>query len=142
MATGYKNAFITLSPDCPVAAGHMPRQSTSIAGLEHALLSERPYYFNAEDLILQAHRLHKGVSDADVEAFSVFLFTRSQPCMRLSMLPKRWSWGVHYDEQGRKALYGAETRQYRHIATRSDLRVIATRPMRRLIGSRKHIAWG
>lgn len=89
MATGYLNAFITLAPDCPATAGTVPKQATSIAGLEHALLTERPYHYNGEDLILAVQRRHKEVSDADLDAFRAFLFAKPHPSMRTSMLPKR-----------------------------------------------------
>lgn len=131
MPTRYVNAFITLAPDCPVQSGTAPRLATSIAGLEHALLTERPYHYAGEDLTLQVHRLHKAVADEDLPAFRAFLFSKSQPCMRLSMLPKRWGWGVHFDGRGRMALHGAETEAYQTLSTRSDLRVMAARSSRR-----------
>lgn len=131
MATGYVNAFITLAPDCPTTAGTVPRQATSIAGLEHALLIEAPYRYTGEGLILAVHRRHKDIGDADLEAFRAALFAKPHPCMRASMLPKRWGWGVHYDEQGCIALYGAETEEYRRFAAREDLRVMAAVRSRR-----------
>lgn len=133
----YTNAFITLAPNCPVSAGTVPRLATSIAGLEHALLADRPYHYTANDLILEVHRQHKNVGDADLDAFKTFLFAKSHPCMRLSMLPKRWGWGVHCDEYGRMALYGVETDEYGDLAMRSDLRVMAARAARRSIGTRR-----
>jgi hypothetical protein len=136
MATGYTNAFVTIAPDCPVAAGTVPRQPMSIAGLEHALLAGNPYHYAAHDLILDVHRRHKNVGDSELDEFRAVLFAKSHPCMRLSMLTKRWGWGVHYDDQGRMALYGAETPEYRRFALRSDLRVMAARPSRRMPGSR------
>lgn len=131
----YTDAFITLAPDCPVAVGQVPRQPMSIAGLEHAVLLAHPYRYTASDLILEVQRRHKQVRDADLPAFRAYLFAKSHPCMRLSMLPKRWGWGVHYDEQSRMAIYGAETSNYCHFAMRSDLRVMPARPSRRVVGS-------
>lgn len=125
MATGYMNAFITLAPDCPATAGTVPKQATSIAGLEHALLTERPYHYTGEEMILAVQRHHKGIGDADLDVFAATFFAKPHPCMRASMLPKRWGWGVHYDEQGRIALYGAETDKYCRLSARTDLRVMA-----------------
>jgi hypothetical protein len=128
----YTNAFITLAPDCPIAAGQVPRQPMSIAGLEHALLLAHPYRYTSADLIVEVQRRHKHVRDSDLPAFRAWLFAKSQPCMRLSMLPKRWGWGVHFDELGHMAIYGAETSDYRHFAKRSDLRIMPARLSRRL----------
>jgi hypothetical protein len=135
MATGYANAFITLAPDCPLAVDTVPRQAMSIAGLEHALLIDNPYHYTCFDLILNMQRHQKNVSDDELEAFRSFLVAKSQPCMRISMLAKRWGWGVHYNELGLIALYGAESQKYRNLSMRSDLRVMAARPSRRLSGS-------
>lgn len=89
MATGYTNALVTLAPDCPATAGTVPRQPTSIAGLEHALLTGRPYHYTSDDRILDVHRRHKDVGDADPDAFRALLSAKSHPCMRVSMLPTR-----------------------------------------------------
>ena len=40
--------------------------------------------------------------------------------MRASALPKKYGWGVHFDEQGRMALYGMETDAYREFAAMTD----------------------
>lgn len=135
----YTNAFITLAPDCPIAVGQVPRQAMSIAGLEHALLFRSPYRYTAPDLIFEVQRRHKNVRDAELSAFRVWLLAKPQPCMRLSMLPKRWGWGIHFDELGRMAIYGAETSDYRRFAMRSDLRVMAARPSRRVGSSSKSL---
>jgi hypothetical protein len=134
MATGYVNAFITTAPDCPLAVGTVPTHAMSIAGIEHSLLLDCPYEYMAHELIIDVHRRHKRVDDVELEDFKALLFTKSHACMRLSMLTKRWGWGVHYNEQGRMALYGAETDEYRQFAMRSDLRVMTARPARRQLG--------
>lgn len=135
----YTNAFITLAPDCPITAGQVRRQAMSIAGLEHASLLGFPYRYTAPDLIFEVQRRHKSVRDVELPAFRAWLLAKPQPCMRLSMLPKRWGWGIHFDELGRMAIYGAETSDYRHFAMRSDLRVMAARPSRRVGSSSKSL---
>lgn len=133
----YTNAFITLAPDCPITVGQVPRQPMSIAGLEHALLLGFPYRYTSPDLIFEVQQRHKNVQDAELPAFRAWLLAKLRPCMRLSMLPKRWGWGIHFDELGRMAIYGAETSDYRHFAKRLDLRVMSARPSQRLGRSSK-----
>ena len=132
MANGFRNAFITLAPDCPVAAGHVPVRPTSIAGLEHSLLIGDPYHYTAEELFLAVQRRHKNVSDAELGAFKAFLASKPRPCMRLSMLPKRWGWGIHFDARGRMAIFGTETQEYENFSTRTDERVMPAWPSRRM----------
>ena len=125
MATGYVNTFITVAPDCPAAAGTVPDRATSIAGLEYALLTENPYRLTGDDLLFAVHLRHKQIGkDSDLEAVRAAFFSKPHPCLRASMLPKRYGWGVHYDEKGRIALYGVETERYRHLATREHLKII------------------
>lgn len=126
MASGYLNTFITISPDCPVAEGTVPPRPDSVAGLEHTLLGAKPYEFTGDDLILAVQSQRRGISgEADVHAFAKELFSKPHACLRASMLPKRYGWGVHYDERGRIAIYGCETESYRLFASRPDLIILA-----------------
>lgn len=124
MALGYLNTFVTLAADCPSSTGLAPDRPTSIAGLEYELLTAEPYRLTGEDLILAVHARHKGVADAELEAFKALLFSKPHPCLRASMLPKRYGWGAHYDAQGRIALYAAESEDYRRLTSQSDIRVV------------------
>ena len=126
MSTGYTSAFITIAPDCPVHAGEVPGKTESVPGLQYRLLTERPYTLTGDELIFAVHLVHKNIgADADLDAVRRALFAKPHPCMRASMLPKRYGWGVHYDEAGRIALYGAETAAYQQHAARDDLKILA-----------------
>lgn len=131
MAMGYFNTFIAVAPDCPADAGIVPSQPESIAGLEYMLLSANPYRLSGEDLILAVQARHKGISEADIEPFKIALFSRPHPCLRASMLPKRYGWGAHYDADGRIALYGVETEDYRRLASQSGIEIIPAMRNRR-----------
>lgn len=124
MAMGYLNTFVAVAPDCPVDIGIVPDRPMSIAGLEYMLLIANPYRLTGEDLILAVHARHKGIADAEIEPFKVALFSRPHPCLRASMLPKRYGWGAHYDANGRIALYGAETDDYRRLTSCPDIKVV------------------
>jgi hypothetical protein len=124
MAMGYLNTFVAVALDCPVGEGTVPGKPMSIAGLEHAVLTADPYRLTGEELILAVHARHKGVADSDIAAFRAALFAKPHPCLRASMLPKRYGWGAHYDAKGRIALYGVETDEYRRLTSRVDIAVI------------------
>jgi hypothetical protein len=125
MATGYIDTFITIAPDCPAKEGIKPLKASSIAGLEYALLSQNPYALTGDELIFAVHLRHKQIGeDAGLDAVRKALFSKPHPCLRTSMLPKRYGWGAHYDQRGRIALYGAETDAYRCFAARKDLQII------------------
>lgn len=133
MATGYTDTFITIAPDCPATAGTAPKMAASIAGLEHALLTAMPYRLTGDELLFAVHLRHKGICEDDgaLDAIRTAFFARPHPCLRASMLPKRYGWGVYYDGAGRIALYGAETADYRLFAARGDLKIIPAMRNRR-----------
>jgi hypothetical protein len=46
-------------------------------------------------------------------------------------LPKRYGWGAHYDADGRIALYGVETEDYRRLTSQSGTKVVPAMRNRR-----------
>jgi hypothetical protein len=125
MATGYTNTFITIAPDCPTAESVPPANPASIAGLEYALLMESPYGLTGDELIFAVYLRHKKIDRrTNLDVVKAAVFSKPHPCLRASMLPKRYGWGVHYDERGRIALYGAETNEYRRFTACERLKII------------------
>jgi hypothetical protein len=124
MAMGYTNTFVTVAPDCPAQAGETPKRPGSIAGLEYEFLQADPYKFTGEALILAVQARHKGIASADMKRFKIALFSKPHPCLRASMLPKRYGWGAHYDGEGRIALYGVESDDYRRLTSQADINVV------------------
>lgn len=117
------DTFVVVAPDCPVTAAVVPAAKgagPSVAVVQHELLTDRPYTLTLEDLIVEVHVRRAGVSRAEAESraaeIRAELFARPQACMRTSPLPKRYGWGVHYDERGRLALYAMESEEYRRFA--------------------------
>jgi Family of unknown function (DUF6157) len=107
--------------------------SSMIGGsLEHKLLSEHPYKFTYEALILEVHRLRLGVSTAEFalreSEFRAELFVKPRACMRASSLPKRYGWGIHFDAEHRMAIYPLESAEYARLS--EDKRVTQVSAMR------------
>jgi Family of unknown function (DUF6157) len=121
------DTFVQVSPDCPVHLGVMPTNKNdakpSMHVLQYQLLIQNPYRFTLEDLIYEVHIRHKQIpleqAEAHAETIRRELFEKKHPCMRASMLPKKYGWGVHYDQEGRLALYGMETEEYRRFVQNS-----------------------
>jgi hypothetical protein len=107
-STNSRDTLITVSSDCPVAEGTVPEKQGTIAAVEHALLAE-PYAMTSDDLLHATYRARGG--DKSREDF----FARPQACLRASPLVKQFGWGVHHDGEGRIALVGAETAEYRRL---------------------------
>lgn len=51
-------------------------------------------------------------------------FIQPRACLRTSPLPRQDGWGLHFDSQGRVALYAVDSEAYRRLLTAADLKVI------------------
>ncbi|MET0307291.1 MAG: DUF6157 family protein [Sphingomonas sp.] len=107
-STNSRDTLITVSSDCPVAVGTVPEKQGTVAAVEHALLAE-PYLMTSDDLLHATHRARGG--EKSREDF----FARPQACLRASPLVKQFGWGVHHDGEGRIALLGIESAEYRRL---------------------------
>lgn len=115
----YTNTFIIVSADCPVTTSKVPvssRAKKTAYEIEFDLLSSNPYRYNEQELIYEVHIRHKDLDTSYVSSHAEEiwqdLFKKPHPCLRASQLPKKFGWGIHYNEEGRIALYGMETDEY------------------------------
>jgi hypothetical protein len=107
-STDYRDTLITVSADCPVQRGTVPEKVGTVAAVQHGLLAT-PHALTSDDLLFAAHRARGG--EKEREAF----FARPQACLRASPLVKQFGWGLHSDGEGRVALVGMETAEYRAL---------------------------
>ena len=63
------------------------------------------------------HVRRQGVGGGDLKARRAALweefFGKPRACLRASMLPKKYGWGLHFDAEGRIALVPVESKEYR-----------------------------
>ena len=66
------------------------------------------------------HARHKGITPDELaargEALKAEFYAKPQPCMRASMLPKKYGWGIHFNAEGKLALLPMESPEYRGFA--------------------------
>ncbi|RUT29909.1 hypothetical protein EJP77_13945 [Paenibacillus zeisoli] len=115
----YTNTFIIVSADCPVITSTVPvssRAKKTAYEIEFDLLSRNPYRYNEKELIYEIHIRHKDLDASYVTSHAdeiwEELFRKPHPCLRASQLPKKFGWGIHYNEEGRIALYGIDSDEY------------------------------
>lgn len=124
-STNQTDTFIAVAPDCPANEAEVPAKPESVAGLQYAMLHDQPYRLTSDELLFGVYACRNGIAHAAAatgcrEAF----FARSQACLRTSPLAKRYGWGIHYDGDGRVAIYGVETSAYRDFLARADLKQV------------------
>lgn len=128
----YVDTFIRIAADCklqravvPAARGEKP----TIAELEYGLLSEAPYGLTERDVQFAVHLARLGLSPKEVATKRATLerefFSKPRACFRASPLPKKFGWGLHYDAEGRIAIYAVESEDYRRLAEDPSLKQVA-----------------
>lgn len=131
----YQRTLITLAGDSPVQAGTIPKPrggKRTVAVIQYEMIASDPYAHQQDDVLFASWFERQGFEDIDEEekaALREQFFSKPQPCLRASPLPKQYGWGVHYDEHGRVALIPAESSTYRELL--SDPDVTTTAAMRR-----------
>jgi hypothetical protein len=126
-STNYTNAFIEIAEDCPAVKGEIPPLKSgakTVAGILFELLSENPYWFTSDDVFFQVYALRNELAEGEYEEARIQFFSKGQPCFRASPLTKRYGWGVHSDKDGKVALYGCETIEYKGFLNDDSLRIV------------------
>lgn len=128
--TNYVNTLIALAPDSTAERAVAPpaRATPSIAERTFRMISAQPYALTSDDVIFGVFAERGGLSDADRSAARAQFFSKGQPCLRCSDLPKKYGWGVHSDDQGRVALVAVESERYRELL--ADPRIATVAAMR------------
>lgn len=133
--TNYKNTFIEIAEDCPTVKGEMPPvkgDKKSIANLQFEMLFENPYKYSSDEIFFSVFAIRKELLEGDMEGERQNFFSKGQPCFRASPLTKRYGWGIHNNEDGKIAIYGAETKEYQDFVSDSSLKkVMAMRTKRK-----------
>ena len=115
-STNYHNAFIEIAEDCPADSGEIPpvkKTVKTIAAIQYELLHNNPYKFTSDDILFQCYLIKNEIQEKKSEKLREEFFSRGQPCFRASPLTKRYGWGIHYNGEGKMALYGCETAEYK-----------------------------
>jgi Family of unknown function (DUF6157) len=120
---GYVETLIRVAPDSPTQTAIIPtaKDRKTVAVLEYELLIAAPYTYTQDKAQFAVHAQHKNIPEAELEAHLPELYAafvaKPRACFRASPLPKKYGWGVHYDVQGRIALYAVESPDYQRLST-------------------------
>jgi hypothetical protein len=125
--TNYQNVFIEVAADCPVTHGTIPPikgNIKTVANIQFELVSENKYQFTSDDVFFQVFALRNHLPESELEKARAQFFSKGQPCFRASPLPKRYGWGIHCDKDGKVALIGCDTPDYKKMLKDPSLKTI------------------
>ena len=125
--TNYFNTFILVAADCPVLTGEVPPyrgDTKSAANIQYELINNNPYRYTSDAVLFQVFALKNNIEEKDRESAREQFFAKGQACFRTSPLTKRYGWGVHFDGEGRMAIYSFSSAAYEMFALDTSLKVI------------------
>lgn len=79
------------------------------------MLNTNPYKYTSDDILFSVFATRKDYVKNEWDERRLEYFSKGQPCFRASPLTKRYGFGIHGDENGKIAMYGAETDEYRKL---------------------------
>lgn len=133
--TNYYNTFIEIAEDCKTAKGEMPPikgEKKTVANLQFDMLYENPYKYTSDEVLFRVFAIRKEFEKGEMDEQREHYFSKGQPCFRASPLTKSYGWGIHSNEEGKIAMYGAETNEYqKFLADDSIKKVKAMRSKRK-----------
>jgi Family of unknown function (DUF6157) len=117
--TNYFNTFIEVAEDCPITVAEVPpqKEEKTIANLQYTMIHDHPYTYTSDDVLFTVYAERKGIPKKDYKIEREKFFSKGQPCLRSSALPKRYGWGVHSNEDGKLALVAVEDAKYKKLSS-------------------------
>lgn len=125
--TNYTNTFIEIADDCPALIGEIPPlkgENKTAANIQFEMISKNPYKFTSDDVLFQVFADKNDLTTNEYEKERTLFFSKGQPCFRASPLTKRYGWGVHYDKDGKMAIYRMDSDEYKKYSTDKSLNII------------------
>ncbi|PZD96728.1 hypothetical protein DNH61_05890 [Paenibacillus sambharensis] len=114
----YYGTFIQVADDCPVTAAEVPKTKGSartVAVMQYDMIVNYPYQYTQEDILFEIFAARTGIAEGNQSSEREKFFSKGQPCLRTSPLAKRYGWGIHFDDQGKAALYAVESADYERL---------------------------
>ncbi|CAK6478151.1 DUF6157 family protein [Peribacillus castrilensis] len=120
----YKNTLITISEDSKVSSAKVPvikNSKLTIAYIEHDLINNNPYKFTQEDVQFKTYLIKNQLESENAAELREQFFSKSKACFRASPLVKNYGWGIHYNNQGKVAIYDVNSEMYNQLLKQDDI---------------------
>jgi len=125
--TNYFNTFIEIAEDCKFNQGEMPPikgEKKTVANLQFDWLYEHPYKYTSDEVLFGVFAERKDFVKSEIKEQKDHWFSKGQPCFRASPLTKSYGWGLHCNEDGKIAIYGADSKEYKSFLANDSIKKI------------------
>lgn len=116
--TNYYNTFIEVADDCKIKFGEVPPEKPdkkTVANMQFDILRDQPYQYTSDDILFRVHTMKNNINERDDKVERELFFSKGQPCFRASPLTKRYGWGIHFNEEGKMAMYAMDEPEYKRF---------------------------
>lgn len=124
-STNYYNTFIEVAEDCLLTKAEIPIErgnKETVATIQFYKIKENPYLYSSDDIVFDIYVNKNAVKSVDLEKEKALFFSKEQPCLRCSPLSKRYGWGIHYNAEGKIAIYAIESDEYSELKADVELK--------------------
>lgn len=131
--TNYFNTFIEVAEDTKTDCGTKPaaKEKKTVAEMQYELIVKNPYKYTSDDILFKVFADRNDLTKAEYKQAREQFFSKGQACLRASPLTKTYGFGIHFDSDGKIAIYGVETPEYeKYIADKNLKKVKAVRSKR------------
>lgn len=125
--TNYFNTFIEIADDCPISNSEIPPvkgENRTVVNIQFEMISKNPYTYTSDDVLFQVYADKNDLIHSEYKAARDHFFSKGQPCFRASPLTKRYGWGIHYNKDGKMAIYGADSAEYENFKKDNTIKLI------------------
>ena len=105
-----------MSPDTRAVQGLQPAKPGSVAAMQYALITARPYGYTSDQVLFEVYVRRNAIAGPALGGARAVFLARPRACLRASPLVKTHGWGLHHDASGKVAAYAMETPAYRRLA--------------------------
>lgn len=114
--TNYYNSFIEAAEDSKALVGKIPhskKDAKTVAEIQYNMVAKHPYQYTSDDVLFEVYAGRNDIAKKDLATEREIYFSKGQPCFRASPLTKKHGFGIHADHEGKIALYGVESKEYK-----------------------------
>ncbi len=97
-------------------------EKKTVANLQFEMVYENPYKYSSDEVLFGVFAQRKAFRLDEMEEERTKYFSKGQPCFRASPLTKRYGWGVHSNEEGKVAIFGAESKEYKAFIANDSIK--------------------
>ena len=124
--TNYFDTFIEVADDTKANCGTpLPsKNKKTVAEMQYELIAENPYKYTSDDIFFRIYADRHELTEEEYKQAREHFFSKGQPCFRASPLTRTYGFGIHYDSNGRVALYGLETNEYQKFSDDAKIKKV------------------